>query len=231
MLFARRFRDLSHAIESARARLADARERESVAEARLAQVEGDISRLRIEVAEADSTATAARNRAHTHELEIQRTQQQVELNRQQVATLGGRIADLDGELASLEARREPQQALVADRRDAAARAEQDRQQAAERLAEHNEHYQIAVRISRVSKAMSRWRAASVCLHQALDCAAAFDRQRQRSARGIQEGRRGSTSSETDRRIVSERWAAARFCAGRASRCAGRRRGPRPARVS
>ncbi len=95
VLFARRFRDLSHAIESARARLADARERESVAEARLAQVDGDISRLRIEVAEADATATAARNRAHTHELEIQRTQQQVELNRQQVATLGGRIADLD----------------------------------------------------------------------------------------------------------------------------------------
>ena len=88
VLFARRFRDLSQAIEFARLRLADARERESVSQARLAQIDGDISRLRIELAEADGTATAARNRAHTHELDIQRTQQQVELNRQQVATLG-----------------------------------------------------------------------------------------------------------------------------------------------
>ena len=145
VLLARRFRDLSHAIESARARLADAREREAAAQARLAQVEADISRLRIEVAEADSTATAARDRAHTHELEIQRMQQLVELNRHQVATLGGRIADLDDELASLDARREPQRVLTSERREAAARAEQERQQAAERLAEHNEQYQVALR--------------------------------------------------------------------------------------
>ena len=145
VLLARRFRDLSHAIESARARLADAREREAAAQARLAQVEADISRLRIEVAEADSTATAARDRAHTHELEIQRMQQLVELNRHQVATLGGRIADLDDELASLDARREPQRVLTGERREAAARAEQERQQAAERLAEHNEQYQVALR--------------------------------------------------------------------------------------
>ncbi len=73
MLFARRYRDLSHAIESARTRLADARERETAAAARVAEVESDISRLRIEVAEADARATAARDTAHAHELEIQRT--------------------------------------------------------------------------------------------------------------------------------------------------------------
>ena len=213
VLFARRFRDLSHAIESARARLADARERESVAEARLAQVDGDISRLRIEVAEADSTATAARNRAHTHELEIQRTQQQVELNRQQVATLGGRIADLDGELASLETRREPQQALIADRRDAAARAEQDRLQAAERLAEHNEQYQIALRdieglegdveVAR-GEVFAAINAATALRHSIDSASAARER--------IQEGLSRLDVEETDLRIESERLAADRIAA-------------------
>jgi chromosome segregation protein len=145
VLFARRYRDLSQAIESARTRLADARERETAAAARVAELEADISRLRIEVAEADARATAARDTAHAHELDIQRTQQQVELNRQQMAALDARVADLEGELQALEARREPQQALIAERREALARAEEERRQAAEHLAAQNEQYQIALR--------------------------------------------------------------------------------------
>ena len=213
VLFARRFRDLSHAIESARARLADAREREAAAHARLAQVEGDISRLRIEVAEADSTATAARDRAHAHELEIQRTQQTVELNRHQVATLGGRIADLDDELASLDARREPQRALTTDRRDAAGRAEQERQQAAERLAEHNEQYQIALRdIEGLEGDVETARGevlagvnAATALRHSIDSAAAA---RER----MQEGVSRLDVEETDLRVESERLAADRLAA-------------------
>jgi len=213
VLFARRFRDLSQAIESARARLADARERESAAEARLAQVEGDISRLRIEVAEADTTATAARERAHTHELEIQRTQQQVELNRQQVATLGSRIADLDGELASLDARREPHRAMTADRREAAARAEQERQQAAQRLAEHNEQYQIALRDieglegdveSARSEVFAAINAATALRHSIESAGAARER--------MQEGLSRLDVEQADLRVECERLAADRLAA-------------------
>ena len=213
VLFARRFRDLSQAIESARARLADARERESAAQAHLAQVESDISRLRIEVAEADTTATAARERAHTHELEIQRTQQQVELNRQQVATLGSRIADLDGELTSLDARREPQRAMTADRHEAAARAEQERQQAAERLSEHNEQYQIALRDieglegdveSARSEVFAAINAATALRHSIESAGAARER--------MHEGLSRLDVEQTDLRVEAERLSADRLAA-------------------
>ena len=57
VLFARKYRQLAETIESARARLADARERESAAAARVAEVEADLGRLRIELVEAESRAT------------------------------------------------------------------------------------------------------------------------------------------------------------------------------
>src|SRR5215211_4970593 len=47
VLFARRYRELAHSIELASARVADARERETAAAARVAEVEADLSRLRI----------------------------------------------------------------------------------------------------------------------------------------------------------------------------------------
>src|SRR5213078_1331473 len=53
VLFARRYRQLAETIASARARLTDARDRESVASARVAEVEADWSRVRIELAEAE----------------------------------------------------------------------------------------------------------------------------------------------------------------------------------
>src|SRR6185436_19165791 len=56
VLFARRYRELAHGIESARARLADARERETAAAAHVADVEAQLARLRIEQVEADSRA-------------------------------------------------------------------------------------------------------------------------------------------------------------------------------
>ena len=64
VLFARKYRQLAETIESARGRLGDAREREAVAAARVAEVESDLGRLRIELVEAESRATShARERA------------------------------------------------------------------------------------------------------------------------------------------------------------------------
>src|SRR6187397_2858795 len=83
VLFARRYRELAAAIEDARARLAEARERETAAAARLAEVEADLGRLRIELTEAESRASAIREDAHGRELDINRRQQQLEFNRHQ----------------------------------------------------------------------------------------------------------------------------------------------------
>src|SRR5205823_1119351 len=74
VLFARKYRQLAETIESARGRLADARERESVAAGHLAGVESDLGRLRIELVEAEGRATSARESAHACELAINRRQ-------------------------------------------------------------------------------------------------------------------------------------------------------------
>src|SRR5712672_3811925 len=57
VLLARKYRQLAEAIGSARARLSDARERESMAASRVAQVESDLARCRIELVEAEARAT------------------------------------------------------------------------------------------------------------------------------------------------------------------------------
>ncbi|HVQ27112.1 MAG TPA: hypothetical protein VMV01_18125, partial [Planctomycetota bacterium] len=109
--------------------------------------------------------------------------------------------------------REPQQALIADRRDAAARAEQDRLQAAERLAEHNEQYQIALRDiegleGEVETARGEVLAgvnAATALRHSIDSAAAA---RER----IQEGVSRLDVEETDLRVESERLAVDRLAA-------------------
>src|SRR6267142_4320313 len=51
VLFARRYRELAHSIDTALARLANARERETASAARVAEVEAHLARLRIEQAE------------------------------------------------------------------------------------------------------------------------------------------------------------------------------------
>src|SRR5687768_4997479 len=70
VLFARKYRELAASIEGARARLAQARERETVSAGRLAELESDLSRLRIELAEADSRASTLREDAHARELDL-----------------------------------------------------------------------------------------------------------------------------------------------------------------
>ena len=129
VLFARRYRELAQGIEGARARLAEAREREAAAAARVAEVESDLGRLRIEQAEADHRAARTRERAHTRELDINRRQQQREFNQHQAETLASRATDIGQEIGDLEARREPARIAHESRREAAAGAERSRDEA------------------------------------------------------------------------------------------------------
>ena len=145
VLFARRYRELAHGIEEARARLADAREREAAAAAKLAEVEADLSRLRIEQAEADTRAAAVRQDAHARELDINRRQQQLEFNTHQAETLAVRAAEIEQEIGELDARREPARQAIEARREATAAAERARDEAAAVLADASEAHAAAQR--------------------------------------------------------------------------------------
>ena len=143
--FAARYRTLGTAIEAARARLADAREREAAAAARLAEIEATLERIRLELAEADGHATAAREAAHARELEIGRLQQQTVYERQQVQGLTDAIAENGVELSALEARREPARLALEERQQAARRAEAERESATTALDGEEAAYQTAYR--------------------------------------------------------------------------------------
>src|SRR5205085_1015103 len=126
VLFARKYKQLSETIESARARLADAKARESAAAAHVAEFETRLSGVRIELAEAESRATENREAAHARELAINTRQQQIAFDKDQVRDLGVRVASVGAELEALEARREPARVALDARRQAAAGAEDDR---------------------------------------------------------------------------------------------------------
>ena len=140
VLFARRYRSLSEAIESARARLHEARTNEAAASARLAEVENELGRIRIELATADAAATQAREAVHAHELEINRRQQQIALDTQQAEMLMKRADELEAERQQLEARREPERLALEGRRQAAAEAAAARDEAAALAAAAAEEY-------------------------------------------------------------------------------------------
>src|SRR5262249_39987386 len=130
VLFARRYRELAHSIEVGRVRLADARERHAAAVAHLAEVEADLSRLRIEQVEADSRASGIRENAHIREIDINRRQQQIQFDRQQAASLETRAAEIAQEVCDLEARREPARLALETREQACMDAERARSEAA-----------------------------------------------------------------------------------------------------
>src|SRR5687767_8513777 len=138
VLFAGRYRELAKGIETARTQLADAREREGAAAARVAEVESDLSRLRIEQAEADNRASRIREDAHARELDINRRQQQQEFNRHQAEMLAGRGTEIADEIRDLDARREPARIALESRRYATADAGRARDQAAGVAAAANE---------------------------------------------------------------------------------------------
>jgi chromosome segregation protein len=129
VLFARRYRELAQTIDNARTRLAEARERESAALARVSEVESDLSRLRIEQAEADNRASQIREDAHTRELDINRRQQQQEFDRHQAEALVVRATEISDEIRDLEARREPARVALESRRQAIVEAVQARDEA------------------------------------------------------------------------------------------------------
>src|SRR5687768_6400715 len=141
--FAQRYRLLSEAIEATRARLADARARETAAAAHLAEVETTLERLRLELTEADSRTTAAREAAHARELSIGRLQQQVVFDNQQVESLRAASLVMGAEIEALEARRAPAGVELEERRAAAERAVADRQHAADVLAAEEEAHALA----------------------------------------------------------------------------------------
>jgi chromosome segregation protein len=132
VLFDRRYRTLSDAIEAARARLNEARTNEAAASARLAEVENGLGRIRIDLAAADAAATAARETVHAHELEINRRQQQIALDTQQAEMLLRRAGELEVETEHLQSRREPERVALEARRQAATEAAAARDEAAAR---------------------------------------------------------------------------------------------------
>jgi chromosome segregation protein len=145
VLFARKYRQLAETIESARARLADARERESAAAARVSEVDSDLGRLRIELVEAETRATGSREAAHAREIAINRRQQQIGFGREQIGTLDARAATVAVELEGIDSRREPARAALAARRLAVAGARVERDNAGVALASASEAYEAAHR--------------------------------------------------------------------------------------
>lgn len=140
VLFARRYRSLSDAIETARTRLNEARTNEAAASARLAEVENELGRIRIELATADTTATQAREAVHAHELEINRRQQQIALDTQQAEMLLRRAEELEVERQQLESRREPERIALEGRRLAASEAAEQRDAASALAAAASDEY-------------------------------------------------------------------------------------------
>ncbi len=145
VLFARKYRQLAETIESARARLADAREREAAAAARVAEIESDFGRSRIELAEAEAKATAAREVAHAAELDINRLQQQITFDGGQADSLSARAQIVEQELQGLAARREPARLELEERRAAALAAVEERDRAAAALTAESDAYEVGHR--------------------------------------------------------------------------------------
>ena len=143
--FAQRYRVLGEAIETARTELSGARERETAAAARLAELETTLERLRLELMEADGQATAAREAAHASELEIGRLQQQIAFDRQQIEQLTHAASEIETEVRALDARQEPARLELEARREAARRAGTERDAAAATLAAEEAAYVAAQR--------------------------------------------------------------------------------------
>jgi chromosome segregation protein len=157
--FTQRYRTLGEAIESARTRLAQAREREAGAAAHLAEVEASAEALRLELTQADAAETEARELAHARELAIGRLQQQVTFDRHQVETLAATAAEHRSRGRCARRRREPARMELEDRRDASNGADREREQAAADLAAEETPTRTCRRRIEGSKATSRRREA------------------------------------------------------------------------
>ena len=104
-----------------------------------------LSEVRVELVEAESLATSKREAAHARELDVNRRQQQIAFDQEQIENLRLRITSMTGELDMLSARREPARAAVVARKAAAEEAGIDGARAAEMLANESEAYESANR--------------------------------------------------------------------------------------
>jgi chromosome segregation protein len=140
VLFAGRYQESAAKIERLRSRLEEVRLRESAGSANVSAVEADFSRVRISLVEAETAATNARETVHACELEINRRQQQIDFDRQQIDALGVRAREMRDEAAALDARREPARMMLLERNEAAARAQQDQRRTASELEQIEQEY-------------------------------------------------------------------------------------------
>ena len=99
---AHRYEALAREIEAADARLADARAREAAAAAHLTELDAALETVRLGLTEAEAGATAAREEAHGFELEIGRSQQRIQFERQQIDELARQAAAFAAEAADLD---------------------------------------------------------------------------------------------------------------------------------
>ena len=135
---ARRQRVLAQAIASAEARIIQIKESEIGASGRLAQLESDLERLRLDLVQLENAARTAREAAHAHEVEIGRLEQRIQNDEEQVTALGRRATDVAGEIETLGLRRGPAAEAAALKQHDAERAADDREAAGATLASANE---------------------------------------------------------------------------------------------
>ncbi len=140
VLFAGRYRESRVRIEALRSRFQGAADRQAAASAGVGAAEAEFSRIRLMLVESEQSATSAREAVHASELDINRHQQQIEFNRQQVESLGARADEVRSEIGLLEARREPGRLALAERRAAAAAARQNQQSASIELEQIEQQY-------------------------------------------------------------------------------------------
>ena len=141
--FVRRSEGLTADIKTAESLLSEAVVREGSRAASLSGFESDQARLRIELVESDQAVTAVRDQAHQSELELERRQQKLDFDRQQVADLDIAQSGVSEELRSLTARSGPvtdELRLQIDARDS---CEQERDVSAKTLAQDEQAFQDA----------------------------------------------------------------------------------------
>ena len=141
---AHRYEALAREIEAADARLADARAREAAAAAHLTELDAALETVRLGLTEAEAGATAAREEAHGFELEIGRSQQRIQFDRQQIDELARQAAAFAAEAADLEDRREPARLALEAQREAAGRSQAALADARRRVEASETDYRRAV---------------------------------------------------------------------------------------
>jgi chromosome segregation protein len=99
----------------------------------------------MELAEAETRAAQSREGAHARELSINRDQQQLGFDREQIQALDARTAAVAAEIQVLEQRREPASLLVHEKKAAAADASARRDQAGDELTRDSGAYESAHR--------------------------------------------------------------------------------------